>query len=632
MPLHRRSVGWWLLAAATLAIFVPVMVSAADPAPAPDGRALYERRCATCHDIADAASRAPAKATLVTRTPEAIFDILAHGAMAPMAAGLRDADLDAIALHLTGKVPVHTAAIATDPDADAACLTSSAPGVAGPRWNGWSPTLDNARFQGRPGLKAKDVPRLKPKWAFEFRGGLGSQPTVVGGRLYLGTGSGRVYALDAATGCIHWRADIKGGVRAALNVGALSGPSGGSGRLAVFVGDRTGGVHALDAATGKEFWSTKVETHPFAMITGSPVLHGGKLYVPVSSSEEISPLVKGYRCCTFRGSVVALDASNGRTLWQTFTIADEPKPYRTDRNGGQLFGPAGAAVWSAPTIDPKRGLLYVATGDSYTDAPNTASDAIIAMDLLTGAVRWSRQITANDNYLVGCTGAANQPAACPRIIGPDHDFGASPVLRELPGGRGVLIAGQKSGEVTALDPDRQGAVLWRVKPGLGGPLGGVEWGMAADRERLYVPIADPFPLNGQQPKPGMYAVRIADGQLIWSNPVPNPDCKIAPKGSMVNICTSGLSSAPTAVAGLVIEGSMDGILRAYDAKDGKVAWKFDVGQTRFQPLNAAAPRKGDTMNAAGPTVAGGALFQVSGYQNSSPRATNLLLAFTVDGK
>ncbi|HEX4095546.1 MAG TPA: PQQ-binding-like beta-propeller repeat protein, partial [Caulobacteraceae bacterium] len=293
--------------------------------------------------------------------------------------------------------------------------------------------------------------------------------------------------------------------------------------------------------------------------------------------------------------------------------------------------PAGAAIWSSPTIDPSRGVLYVATGDSYSDAPNTGSDSVMAMDLNTGKVRWSRQITMDDNYLVGCTGQTGQPAACPRTVGDDFDFGASPVLRELPDGRAVLMAGQKSGAVTALDPDRKGKVLWQTQVGLGGPLGGIEWGMAADRDVLFVPIADPYAPKDKA-KRGMYGLDIRSGRILWSNPAPEPDCAVAPKGSLINICTSGLSSAPTTIDGLAIEGSMDGFLRAYDAKTGKVAWSFDLGQAHFTPLNALEPMKGDTMNAAGATVAGGALFQMSGYQTSNPNAPDLLLAFTVDGR
>jgi polyvinyl alcohol dehydrogenase (cytochrome) len=631
MRIQDRSAGRWLPLAAALGLAIPGLASAADAPSAPDGAAIYKQRCAACHEAPAPGTRVPARTVLATRAPDDVFNVLTKGSMSLTASGLSTPELDALIVYLTGKAPVHAAAAApTDPDVAAACKASPAPGQGGPRWNGWSPTLDNARFV-EGGLTAQDVSRLKVKWAFQFAGGVASQPTVIGGRVYFGAGSGRVYSLDARTGCMHWRAEVKGGVRAAVTVGPLAGPGGKAGPLAVFVADRTGGAHALDAASGKELWAVKLGENRFATITGSPVLHQGRLYVPLSSSEEISPYVKGYACCTFRGNVVALDAASGKTLWRSYAIAETPKPYRTTADGTQVLGPAGAAIWSAPTIDAKRGVLYVATGDSYTDAPNTGSDAVIAMDLMTGDVRWSRQVTSGDNYLVGCTGAPTQPAACPKTLGPDHDFGASPVLRELAGGRAVLMAGQKSGAVTAFDPDRKGEVLWSVRLSPGSALGGVEWGLAADHELLYAPIADPYAPRGLG-KAGMYAVRIKDGSLVWSNAAPDPNCAIAPKGSLINICTSGLSASPTAIPGAVIEGSLDGFLRAYAAKDGKVAWSADLGQASFTPVNGTSPVKGDTMNAGGATVAGGLLLQVTGYQSSNPRAPNLLLAFTVDGK
>lgn len=630
MMVHDRSLGWRLSLAALLTFVVSLPAAGAEPLPRADGKALYERHCAACHDHSEARSRTPSKASLAELSPNEIFDILKLGAMAPLAKGLSDADLDAITLHLTGQAPLHAAAPSAAQDTTARCEPASAPAETGPRWNGWSPTPDNARFQSDPGLKAEDVQRLKVKWAFAFEGGVGSQPTVVGGRVYLGTGSGSVYALDAGTGCIHWRAEIEGGVRAAITVGALAGPTGGSAGLAVFVGDRRAGVHALDAATGRVLWSAQVERHPLAIITGSPVLYEGRLYVPVSSTESASTLMRDYRCCTFRGSVAALDAANGALLWQTFTIADAPQPYRNDPQGRPLWGPAGAAVWSAPTIDAKRGVLYAGSGNAYSDAANTGSDAVTAMDLVTGEVHWSRQLTANDSFMVGCTGAPNQLPACPRTVGPDHDV-TSTVLRTLPDGRRVLLAGSKSGVVVALDPDRDGTMLWQTRVSPGSALGGIEWGMAADRNLLFVPIADPYTPKAQA-RSGMHAIGIADGALVWSSLAPDADCAIAPRGSLIGICTNGLSAAPTAIDGLVIEGSMDGILRAYTAGAGEVAWSFDVGQETFQPLNASSPVKGGTMNAGGATLAGGTLFQISGYQPTNPGAVNLLLAFTVDGK
>jgi polyvinyl alcohol dehydrogenase (cytochrome) len=601
--------------------------------PPPDGAALYQQHCAACHDNPDPAkSRAPIKGFIAMRGPDAIYATLSEGVMKPMAAGLSPPELDAIALYLTGKAPSHAAPIAAaapaDPDLAASCAASGTPVARGPSWNGWSPTLDNARYVAQSGLAPGDVGKLKVKWALAFPGGVGSQPTVVGGRVYLGTGAGKIYSLDAKSGCIHWRADGKGPIRAALSVGSIGAAPG---KLAVFAGDRGGGVHAFDAASGHELWSVKLETNPFATITGAPVLYHGRLYVPMSSSEEISTYVKGYQCCHFRGQVIALDAASGKEIWRTYTIADEPKAYRKAPDGTPVFGPAGAAIWSAPTIDPQRDVLYVATGDSYTDVPNLGSDAVVAMNLDTGKIAWTRQITADDNYLVGCTGKDGQPSSCPLSIGPDHDFGAAPILRQLAGGRRVLIVGQKSGEVTALDPDHQGAILWRNRLSPGSALGGIEWGMAADDKLVFAPIADPY-LPKEQARRGLHAVRIADGKLAWFATAPDADCAVAPKGSLINICTNGLSAAPTAIPGVVFAGSMDGILRAYDTTTGKVPWSENVGQTSYQPLNAAAPMKGDTMNAGGVAVVGEALYVVSGYQTGNAKGMNLLLAFTPGGK
>jgi polyvinyl alcohol dehydrogenase (cytochrome) len=620
MQVHGGRGRFWAVPATILAFAAPAGAPA--KAALSDGAVLYKERCATCHDN-NGASRAPAKAVLATRSPDQIFDVLSVGAMKPMAAGLSDADLDALAVHLTGKAPAHQATGIADLSR---CTHAHTATAAGPGWNGWSPTLDNARFQATPGLRAADVARLRFKWAFAFPGGLAGQPAAVGGRLYFGTGAGDVYALDARTGCVVWQSAIKGGIRAAATLGRL-GPSG---RLAVFLGDRTGGVHALDAGTGHVIWSNQLDSHPFASITGAPVLYRGRLYVPVSSTEEVSSTIKDYRCCTFRGSLAALDAANGKLLWQTFMVDEKAKRFRTASDGGDAFGPAGAAIWSAPTIDARRGLVYVATGDSYTDVPVANSDSVLALDLASGKVRWRRQVTANDNWLVGCNGEKGQPPACPDQLGPDHDFGSSVILRSMGKGHDILLAGQKSGEVTALDPGHDGAVLWRAKLGFGGMLGGIEWGMAADRDRLFVPVADPS-VPKADAKPGMYALRIRDGHLLWAYRAPEPDCTAAPKGSLLNLCTGGLSSAASAIPGFVFQGSLDGVLRAYDMRDGTIAWSANIGQKTYATRNAG-PMKGDTINAGGPTIAGGMLYQVSGYQGANPKAMNMLLAFSVDGK
>jgi polyvinyl alcohol dehydrogenase (cytochrome) len=584
------------------------------------GESVFAERCAKCHD--PAVGRAPDRAALAERTPGDIFRSLKTGRMAPMAAGLADEDIGAVAVYLSKRLGREAMQQAADPPA---CASKAPFSTAGSGWNGWSIDARNWRLQPNPGLSAKNVGRLKVKWAMTYVGGRYGQPAIVGGRLFLTSGGGKVYSLDARTGCLVWRHDVPAGARSTVVVGRLkSAPSG----YAAFLGDFQRNVYALDAATGALVWKTNIETHPLSIITGSPALYEGHLYVPLSSYEETTTDAPGYECCTFRGALAALDAATGKLLWKTYAIAEAPHPTRKNSAGVQMFGPAGAAIWSAPTIDAKRGLVYVATGDSYTDEPQDGSDAVIAIDVVTGQVRWRRQVTEGDNFLVGCGGPRESPN-CPTKLGPDHDFGASPILVTLPNGRDLVLAGQKSGAVFGLDPDRSGKVVWRTQVGAGGPLGGIEWGMAYDRRRLYVANADAFSPGGGE-KPGLYALDPADGRIVWSAPAPKVACSFpAPPGR----CLNAQSGPPTVTPGLVLATTMDGRLRAYDASDGKVLWTFDTAAQTYATINGVAKQSGGSLDATGPTLAGGMLFLISGYQGPiGGVADNVLLAFSVDGQ
>jgi polyvinyl alcohol dehydrogenase (cytochrome) len=234
-----------------------------------------------------------------------------------------------------------------------------------PRWNGWGVDPTQHRFQpaDMARLAPSDAPRLKLKWAFGFPGvnRLVAQPTVFGGRVFVGSGNGKVYSLDAKSGCTYWEFNAGKGVRSAVVVGPR-----GDGWAAYF-GDFGANVHSIDALTGKELWTAKVDDHPAASITGSPTLVGTTLYVPVSSYEEVTGANPSYPCCSFRGSLVALDAPTGKVLWKAYTIAEEAKPGAVNARGVQLLGPSGAAIWSAPTFDAATRRIYVTTGDNYSD-------------------------------------------------------------------------------------------------------------------------------------------------------------------------------------------------------------------------------------------------------------------------
>ena len=505
-----------------------------------------------------------------------------------------------------------------------------------PHWNGWGVDPSQHRFQpaDMARLSASDLPRLKLKWAFGFSGARRAvtQPTVFGGRVFVGSENGKVYSLDAKTGCTYWAFDAVRGVRSAIVIGRR-----GDGWAAYF-GDRAANVYAVDALTGKALWTTKADEHPAAMITGSPTLAGGTLFIGVSSFEEVTGANPSYSCCTFRGSLVALDASSGKIAWKTFTIAEEAKPSGANRNGVQQLGPSGAAIWSAPTFDAATKRVYATTGDNYSDPPSGTSDAIVAFDAASGDLAWARQITPGDAFTVACPSGIN----CPKSHGPDFDFGSSAVLASLPGGKRVLLAGQKSGVVTAVDPDHGGAIVWQTRVGAGSALGGVQWGVAADESKVYVALSDPelrrvpagtpgaqtLALNpsvalllDSKTGGGLSALRLDTGEQVWRTP--HPGCGDVPG------CSPAQSAAVTAIPGLVFSGGLDGHLRAYFADNGKIVWDVDT-KGDYQTVNGVAA-KGGSIDGGGAVIVDGVVYvgSGSGFVGSIPG--NVLLAYSVDG-
>jgi len=581
-------------------------------AAAPDGAALYKERCGTCHDNAQAQLRMPKREEIAARTPEAVMAAMFTGAMLTQAAGLTEDEGRAIALFITGKK------FGTVSDAMSGQCTTPLRKFApdsNADWNGWGVDPSNSRFQPSPGLSAADVPRLKLKWAFGFPGdnAAAAQPTVVGGRVFVGSNRGTVYSLDQTTGCIIWSFNAGAGVRTAMTVAPAKTP----GKYIVFFGDLKSTAHALDAETGNELWNTKVEDHRASRVTGAPSYYNGTLYVPVSSIEEAFAQSSTYECCTFHGSLVALDAETGKQLWKSSTVLDPAKPFKKNSAGTQQSGPAGAAVWSSPTIDAKRKLVYVATGDSYTDVDINTSDAVIAYALDTGKLQWVSQVETKDNFVMGCPKSAN----CTESNGPDYDFGTSVVLRDIGGGKQILLAGQKSGILWGLDPDNKGKILWQTRLGAGSALGGIEWGHAADSQNAYVAISDRIVRTGAQP--GISAVDFKTGEKVWTTPAPAVTCAV-PQG-----CIPGQAAAVSVIPGAVFSGALNGHFRAYSTSDGKILWDFDTA-TNFDTVNKVTA-KGGSVDASGPTIANGIVLTNSGYGQFGGKAGNVLLAFSIDG-
>ena len=586
------------------------------------GEKLYQQKCASCHD--NPSGRTPAKESLANNTPTFIVSALVEGVMRPMASGMQPHDIASVATYLSKRKEGGLAAGALEAPA---CTDKPPPfSLAGPAWNGWGAAETQGRFQPAPGIRTADVPRLKLKWALSYAGSRNGQATVAGGRLFLTSSSGAVYALNAQTGCAYWRFDVPGGSRTSVVIGELpaaKAPSGKTGpRYAAYLTGWTNRTaYALDAETGKLIWKTQVDDQAEVQMTGSPVLHAGRLYVPVSSAEEAIAIDDKYECCKFRGAVAAVDAATGRKLWETF-MAPDPKPFKTNAEGVQMYGPAGAAIWAAPTIDARRGVLYVATGDSYTDINIDMAEAVVALDLKTGAVRWANQLTKGDNYIIGCY-PPHPRANCPSPSGPDYDFGVSPILQTLKTGKQLILVGQKSSQVYALDPDAQGKVIWEHRLSQGGPLGGVEFGPASDGQTYYVGISDIFV---PKPAPGLYAFRISDGELLWSAPSGKLACAWTNR-----YCTGAISQAVSAMPGVVFAGAMNGRFRAYDAKTGQVVWEYDTAAASMTTVSGKTA-SGGVMDGSGPTIAGGMVYVSSGYQGRSGTPGIVLMAFSVDGK
>jgi polyvinyl alcohol dehydrogenase (cytochrome) len=606
------------------------------------GESMYKQSCAVCHD--GGVERAPRREVLQAMSPERVLAAMETGEMIYMAARWPAARRRAIAEFITGKTLGTVPAKASSPQATCAATSAgfSNP-LTGPVWNGWGVNTSNTRFQNAAasGLMAAQIPRLKLKWAFGFPGDImvtsNGSPTVAGGRVFVGAPDGKVYALSASTGCIYWSVETGARVRAAISIGKIETDSGPV--YAAFFGDARANAWAVDADTGKQLWKIKVDDFTGAGITGSPVFYDGRLYVPVRGNDEVSAIQSSYQCCRFRGSLVALDAATGKQIWKTYTIDQEAKPTTENKIGTQLWGPSGAPIWSTPAIDTKLNVIYVTTGDNYSEPATKTSDAFMALDLKTGKILWTRQMTAGDAWTSACR--LPDKTNCPNTDAPDFDFASSPMLVTLRNGRRALVAGQKSGVVHALDPDKQGELLWQVRVGKGGTFGGVQWGSAADQANVYVPLSDlgrfmlPYSestlaasglttATDADPKQGggIFALRLDNGERIWYTPPPGCGER--------KPCSPAQSAAVSAIPGAVFSGSVDGHMRAYSTANGAILWDFDTIRT-YQTVNGAEAR-GGSLNGPGPAIAGGMVIFNSGYASPGGLPGNVLLAFSVDGK
>jgi polyvinyl alcohol dehydrogenase (cytochrome) len=606
--------------AVALAFVLIAAVPAAAQAPRPSGADVYARRCASCHD--QPGPRVPPRDALARMSPARILRTLDFGLMMSVAYVMRRDEREAVAAFLgTGQDD-------TAPPPQAMCRSGRplADTRARGAWAGWSPSPANTRFQPaeQAGLSAAQVARLELKWAFGFSGDVTAfaAPTVMNGTLFVGSASGAVQAIDAARGCIHWSYMATGPVRSALTV-ATDGE-----RRTLLFSDQNGSVYAVDARSGQEMWKTRVEAHEATRLTGGFALHDGVAFVPAASWEETRSIDPAYTCCTFRGSIAAVRVRDGSVVWKTYLV-DQPVKTGTTSAGTDTFGPSGAGVWSAPTVDAARGVLYITTGDNYSYPATATSDAVMALDLTSGRIVWTQQTTPNDVYNSACGGRGPN---CPPNNGPDFDYGSSAMLVTTAGGRDVLVAGQKSGIVYGLDPADRGRILWQTRVGAGGVNGGVQWGMASDGQRVYAAVSDvgrqPGGIGGAagvgnaQLHPtqggGLTALDALDGAKVWV--APGTPCAPPRPG-----CSPAQPAAVTAIPGVVFSGAMDGHLRAFSTTDGSLLWDVDTAKP-YTTVNGVAGN-GGSLDGAGPVVANGMLFVNSGYPRFGGMPGNVLLAF-----
>lgn len=598
-------------------------VTAAEPPPPPHpGEAPYQRVCAACHD--QAVYKAPSRTFLAMLGPVNVHQAMTEGLMQEQAASLSDDERRAVAEYLTGQTLAEADDVPQPPACDdARQFDHSAESVTLGFGFDWA----NTRFQPAESgsLTGADLADLEVKWAFAYPNAIQarSQPVYGGGAVYFGSNDGTVRALDARTGCLRWSFKANGEVRNALVISPWD-PNDDSADPLLYFADIVARVYAVSARSGELRWSVKVDDHPDATVTGAVALHDGRVYVPVSSLEVVSAISPAYACCTFRGAVVSLDAGSGEVLWKAHTIDEAPAKAGENRVGTDILAPSGAPVWNSPTIDPERGLLYVGTGENYSSPADGNSDAIIAFEMATGVKRWVSQQTAGDAWNVAClSGYTDDDSNCPEENGPDYDFGSSPMLIMLDDGRQVLVGGQKSGQVVGLDP-ATGEVLWKNQVGRGGVQGGVHFGMAAEGQRVYVPINDMvYPEDATRydyaygPRPGLYALDASNGELLWSAPATDL-C-----GDLEG-CDPGISHAITAVPGAVIAGYLDGRLRVHDGATGELIWELNTLQD-FATVSGATAR-GGSFSGGGAIVARGMIYVNSGYGIYGHMPGNVLLA------
>lgn len=629
--------GFVLLADSPMKTMESFAIRHADKLPlARIGHYLFDEHCANCHD--NPAMHAPTRESLAGFSKDSLLIAMEFGKMQPMAAHLTKQERGLIAIYLAG----NDSGVYDWVDNN---LCESPLKAGGTEYvTNWGLGNQNRRFvpNATAGITPDNVSQLQLAWALAFPRvtDMRSQPAIIGNTLYLGDKAGMLYAIDRTRGCIFKHTKVFSGIRSAITVATLTDNQ----TLLIFA-DSVATVFAVDPQSLDIVWQRPARLFDTSVVTGSITYHDNTLFVPVSSYEVAASGAPTHECCHSHGGVIALDATNGSPLWEWHATPAATRQ-GTNADGKAMYGPSGAAVWTTPAVDPARNRIYFGTGENLSHPATDTSDAIIALDMDTGELAWRFQAITGDVWNAACL---NGGANCPENPGGDFDFGASVIIARDHDDRDILLAGQKSGEVFALDPETtspDGTVLWRERVSLGTTNGGIHWGMALSGNTLVIPVADPErDREGYTPAPGLYALDASTGKRLWETPVER-GCEIPPENrpliglesmrakrqptlEQLYACSFyyGLSAAATATDELAFSAGLNGIIRAYDIHTGNILWRAQTAKPFA--ANNGVEAHGGAIDVGGQVIANGWLYVQSGYSMFGQLPGNVLLAYRV---
>ena len=586
------------------------------PIGAEKGEELVQENCLSCHGNPDLNLMSLSTMSYISKNE--MLQILSEGKMKTQAENLTNQEKEEIAIFLTkGEA---------EQDSSPTVYCSKELGADGLKdgslWSSWGQDSFNKRHQTSTTINSRNITNLKLKWSFGLRTeNPRGQPIAVGSVIFISAGD-TTYALDKNLGCAYWTFTSAARLR---NAPAFDTNT----KDAIYLIDQDFGTYKINAISGQLIWKVNIpkETQ-WSTSSASPILVGSKLVVPLSTIETVAPINPKHECCTSSGGIALLDAETGNIIWNHRVLEEAKYVGKVFVTRTKKFAPAGAAVWNAPGVDLVNKRIFFGTGQSTQSPASEFSDAIITLDLETGKRIWSTQTLSGDAHNVACEIPVVKRLSCPDEDGPDFDFGASVIQSKTSNGESILLAGQKSGWVFGLNNDT-GVIKWKTRVGRGGTLGGIHFGMATDDSKLFVPVSDREigRTYDWKKRPGLYALDIDTGDLIWSYQL-DDICKDREAVSGEGRCNTGFS-APVSVAGDVLfAGALDGRFSAHSTKDGSKLWEFDTLRS-FRTVNNF-PAVGGSIDAAGAVIVDNWVFINSGYSTHGQMAGNVLLAFSID--